>query len=177
MARSRYKLIDSQVPHFVTATVVNWLPLFGSRTVQHILLDSLRFLIQHERLALYAYVLMENHLHLVASSLDLSKEMGDFKSYTARQIIDFYQQRNARHILAQLALHKKDYKSDRTHQLWQEGSHPQHILSIEMMRQKVTYIHNNPVYRGWVDSPEGWRYSSARNYAGRPGLLPVQTTW
>ena len=46
-----------------------------------------------------------------------------------------------------------------------------------MMRQKVEYIHNNPVKRGWVDLPTDWRYSSVRNYAGVEGLLEVQTEW
>ena len=32
---------------------------------------------------------MENHLHLILSSPDLSSEIGKFKSFTARQIIDF----------------------------------------------------------------------------------------
>ena len=32
------------------------------------------------------------------------------------------------------------------------------------MRQKLDYIHQNPIRRGYVDKPEDWRYSSARNY-------------
>ncbi|MCB0121779.1 MAG: transposase [Caldilineaceae bacterium] len=177
MARSRYKIIDNHTPYFLTATVVNWIPLFGSRHVQQILIDSLRFLQTEGRLCLYAFVIMENHLHLVASSADLSKEIGNFKSYTARRIIDYYQQENARNVLDQLALYKKTYKQDREHQLWQEGSHPQRIADLAMMRQKVEYIHNNPVKRGWVDNPVDWRYSSARNYAGIEGVLDVQTVW
>lgn len=46
-----------------------------------------------------------------------------------------------------------------------------------MMRQKIEYIHNNPVKRGYVDKPTDWRYSSARNYAGMEGLIPVTTKW
>jgi hypothetical protein len=46
-----------------------------------------------------------------------------------------------------------------------------------MMRQKLEYIHNNPVKRGYVDDPKHWRYSSARNYAGTPGLIEVATMW
>lgn len=61
--------------------------------------------------------------------------------------------------------------------MWQEGSHPEVIQGMSMMRQKVTYIHNNPVKRGYVDEPCHWRYSSARNYAGLDGLLHVTTTW
>ncbi len=179
MARSRYKIFDGDehVPYFLTVTVVNWLPFLNAMWVVDILLASLRFLQEHERLTLYAYVIMENHLHFIASALDLSKEIGDFKSFTARKIIDEYQERGAQHVLEQLVWHKRPFKSDRNHQFWQEGSHPQRIQGIEMMQQKVGYIHNNPVKRGWVDDPVHWCYSSARNYADMPGLLEVQTDW
>jgi len=51
------------------------------------------------------------------------------------------------------------------------------IQNDEMMWQKLEYIHNNPVERGYVDDPLHWRYSSARNYAGQKGLVPVTTQW
>lgn len=46
-----------------------------------------------------------------------------------------------------------------------------------MMRQKIDYIHQNPVKRGYIEQPEHWRYSSARDYAGVDGLLPVDKSW
>jgi hypothetical protein len=46
-----------------------------------------------------------------------------------------------------------------------------------VLRQKREYIHQNPVKRGYVDDPVHWRYSSARNYAGLPGLIPVYMEW
>jgi hypothetical protein len=36
-----------------------------------------------------------------------------------------------------------------------------------MVKQKLDYIHQNPVKRGYVDDPLHWRYFSARNYALR----------
>ncbi|QDT52062.1 hypothetical protein Pan44_00700 [Caulifigura coniformis] len=39
------------------------------------------------------------------------------------------------------------------------------------------YIHNNPLKREYVDDPVSWRYSSAGNYAKRPGLIDVLTEW
>ena len=177
MARSRYKFMEGPAPHFLTATTVNWTPLFGSRPIAQILLDSLRFLQTEKRLTLYAYVILENHLHLVAASSDLSSAISSFKSYTARQIIDFLTLRRAEHVLHQLAFYKALHKTDRTYQLWQEGVHPELIQGEAMMRQKIEYIHNNPVQRGYVDLPIHWRYSSARNYAGLEGLLAVTTAW
>ena len=63
------------------------------------------------------------------------------------------------------------------YQFWQEGVHPEYIQNEDMMRQKVEYIHQNPVNRGYIDRPEQWRYSSARNYLGLEGLLEVHTQW
>ena len=51
------------------------------------------------------------------------------------------------------------------------------MANQEMLVQKLAYIHDNPVKRGYVDKPEDWRYSSARNYAGKPGLIEVFTGW
>jgi putative transposase len=85
--------------------------------------------------------------------------------------------RGERQILEQLEWHKAQHKTDRTYQLWQEGSHPQQIQNDAMMEQKLEYIHFNPVRRGYIDDPVHWRYSSARNYAGQHGLLPVTTDW
>ena len=41
------------------------------------------------------------------------------------------------------------------------------------MDQKLAYIHNNPVEAGIVDEPESYLYSSARDYAGRAGLIEI----
>ncbi len=103
--------------------------------------------------------------------------MGDFKSYTASTILRMLEKDNSEFWLSQLRFHKAAYKKDREYQFWQEGSHPQQIYREEMMRQKIGYIHDNPVRKGYVDEPTHWCYSSARNYAGMKGLLEVKTEW
>lgn len=177
MSRSRYRIFENEFPYFITCTIVAWLPVFTRPAAAQIVLDSLQFLQERERLTVYGYVIMENHLHLVASSDELSKQIGDFKSYTARQIIDSLESKGERLLLDQFQEHKARHKIDRCHQMWQEGSHPQQIQHGEVMRQKLDYTHYNPVRRGYVDDPVHWRYSSARNYAGRKGLLAVTTDW
>jgi hypothetical protein len=76
-----------------------------------------------------------------------------------------------------LRFFKLRHKIDQEYQLWQEGSHPEQITSDEMMLQKLEYSHNNPIRRGYVDEATHWRYSSARNYEGRKGLIDVVTDW
>ena len=76
--------------------------------------------------------------------------------------------------MQRLRFSKRAHKQDRVYQLWQEGSHAEMVYSETVMRQKLDYIHYNPVKRGYVDLPEHWRYSSARNYAGMEGLIEIQ---
>jgi REP element-mobilizing transposase RayT len=177
MTSSRYRVVDDRSPHFFTCSVVGWLPVFTRPAAVQIVLDSWRFLQENNRMQLFGYVVMENHAHLIASARDPTKEIGDFKSFTARTIIDRLQSVGDETLLNQLHWQKAAHKLDRTYQLWQEGSHPQLIQNDDMMRQKLEYIHNNPVRRGYVDDPLHWRYSSARNYAGLPSVLRVTTEW
>ncbi len=174
MARTRYHFLPGgPFPYFVTATTVNWLPLFSNPEIAQVILNSLGYLIDRQHLVLHAYVIMENHLHMVASADDLSKEIANFKSFTARKSIDYYAENQKQTVLDQLAFFKLEHKKDRPYQFWQEGSHPQRITTEEILRQKIDYIHFNPVRRGYVDVPEPWKYSSARDYAGQIGLLPI----
>ncbi|WP_375604927.1 hypothetical protein [Flavobacterium davisii] len=40
-----------------------------------------------------------------------------------------------------------------------------------MIKQKIDYIHNNPVAEGIVFRPEDYKNSSAVDYSGERGLL------
>lgn len=176
MGRSRYKFTQPDQMHFMTLTVLHWIPVFTRPEAVQILFDSLQHLMK-EGLKVYAYVILENHLHIIAQSEQLDRDIARFKSYTSRQLIAYLQEKNAKTLLDQLAFYKKAHKADRTYQFWQEGVHPELIQGEEMMRQKVEYIHQNPVKRGYVDDAFHWRYSSARDYAGEGGLLEVCTRW
>jgi putative transposase len=176
MGRSRYKIIHPQQPHFVTLTVLHWIPVFTRPETVNILLDTLRFL-SKDGLKVYAWVVLENHCHLLLQSNALDHDIARLKSWTAKNLIQHLAERNIRTVLDQLAFYKKAHKSDRTYQLWQEGVHAELIQSEEMMRQKIEYIHHNPVKRGYVEDAVHWRYSSAKSYAGQPGLLEICTGW
>jgi len=53
---------------------------------------------------------------------------------------------------------KQDYK------IWANDFHPVALKSDRWVRQKIDYIHYNPVRKGFVELPEHWKYSSARNW-------------
>ena len=177
MGRTRYRIHDEKSPHFLTCTVLNWMPLFTRPQTSDVILEALRYRQEQDGWKVYGYVILENHIHMVVQGENLAAELPHFKSYTARKLIDLLQECRAEHLLRQLAFFRKARKQDRDYQLWEEGSPPQLIANEAVLRQKLEYLHQKPVKRGYVDEAEHWRYSSARNYAGLAGLLPVYREW
>ena len=179
MGRSRFIITEPDKPHFFTCTVLEWLPVFTRPDTVQILLDCWTFQRKHRGLKLYGYVILENHIHFIAQAERIDKCISQFKSYTARQIIDYLKENNVKHLLERLYFAKKAHKKDRQFQFWQEGSHAELILDEVMMRQKLDYIHANPVKRGYVAQMEHWRYSSAVNYLDDDsnGLIDIDCWW
>jgi putative transposase len=177
MTRSRYRFHEEGYPYFLTCTIVGWLAVFTRPDTVQILYDSWRYLMKEKEFRLFGYVILEHHLHFVASAPDLASVVKSFKMYTARQIINVLEANHVEVYLKHLRAMKSRYKVDSEYQVWQEGSHPQQISGPPMMIQKIEYMHNNPVERGYVDEAVHWRYSSARNYGGLPGLIEVITDW
>jgi len=124
-------------------------------------------------ISIIAYVIMENHLHAIVQGEQLTKKIGSFKSFAARKIIDMMKQDDHTFWLQKIRSMNTalDFKQDFI--FWERGFYPKQIIGDDMLYQKIEYIHNNPVRRGYVDKPEDWRYSSARNYAGMEGLISV----
>ena len=133
MGRSRYKMTSPESSHFITLTVLHWIPVFTRPETVNILLESLKFL-GKDGLKVYAYVILENHCHFVVQSKQLERDIAHYKSYTAKLMIQYLSKNNVKQILEQLAFYKKAHKIDRAYQFWQEGVHPELIQNDEMMR-------------------------------------------
>ncbi|MBC2715880.1 MAG: transposase [Desulfobacteraceae bacterium] len=174
MGRSRYKTFENGKTYFITSSAINWLPVFAIPQLAEIVTDSLNFLHHNQRMRIHAWVLMETHLHLVATSSDMSGEMKKAKSYTARSIVDYLKANGPQFLLDQMEFYKKKHKQNQTYQVWQEGFYPKLITDATMLIQKIEYIHYNPVKRGYIDKPEHWRYSSARDYTGLDGIVTIE---
>ena len=163
--RSRYKITEKNGIYFVTSTIVEWMPVFTIQKYFDIVIQSLRFCKNQKGLKLYAFVILDNHFHLIVSGPELSSTLASLKKFTAKEIIAQLEQDNRHWLLNQFAFYKKKSKTESNYQVWQEGIHPQLIINSEMLVQKIEYIHYNPVRLGLVDTPEHWRYSSSRNYS------------
>ena len=64
--------------------------------------------------------------------------------------------------------------NNKSYQFWQQDNHPIELVDSEMFKQKLEYIHNNPVKAEFVEKPENYKYSSAVNYAGEKGVIDIE---
>ena len=175
---SQWKIIPGHHLYFVTTTIVEWQYVFTSIPYFEILIESLKHCIAHKGLHLHGYVIMSNHAHYLLSAdpeKSLSDIMRDFNTHTSRQITALLKKEGKTNLLkvfkdaADAEGRGNDYK------VWQEGFHPIAVETGHFVAQKLKYLHDNPVRKGYVDQPEHWRYSSARNYLlGDDSVIAVE---
>jgi REP element-mobilizing transposase RayT len=178
MSRAYRHYPDGQYLYFLTSTVVSRLPLFLTQDYFSILADSFRYCCANKGLVIHAYVIMPNHFHMIASSQPRSALPGiirDLKRYTSRELSSFIEEEEPNY--RQHALQNAAMQTDRgnNYMVWQEGYHPVAIYSQSFFRQKLDYLHDNPVRKGFVRKPEDWRFSSAGEYlsGGTVGDVPI----
>lgn len=177
----RYRILDQHGLNFLTLTVVEWIDLFTRKAIADIVLDSLRWCQQNKGLEIYGFVLMPSHLHLIAragSDDELSTVLQSFKSFTATNIISYLKDTTLPEsrrdwLLNHFAFNARKNKTNSLHQVWQRDNHPVILFSPHVIRQKLGYVHNNPVEAGIVLVPEHYLMSSASNYAIGKGMLDV----
>ena len=167
--------------YFTTTTVVDWIDIFSRPRYRYVIIESLDYCRQHKGLHIYAWVLMTNHLHIVAGTEEgqsISDILRDFKKFTNKKIIEILEQdeRESRrdwmleHFLSAGAAGSHNQK----YRFWQDGNHVEEIYTLKFLSQKIDYVHNNPVKAEFVARAEDYLYSSAPNYAGDKGLLDVE---
>jgi REP element-mobilizing transposase RayT len=162
--RSRYRINNENSAHFITSTTVEWLPVFTTAACCDIIVKSLKYCRAHKVIKIHGWVIMDNHFHAIVSGPNLSRTIADLKKFTAHEILRQLKDEGRDWLLNQLSYFRAAHKHASSHQLWQEGVHPQSIPTDEIMLQKLEYLHNNPVKRGLVASPEHWVYSSAHEW-------------
>ena len=85
-----FKVYDGTYPHFVTSTIVYWIPIFCRDDYFRVLADSLKYCVENKGLIVHGYVIMPNHFHAILSQVDgqLSDVIRDMKKHTAKIIAD-----------------------------------------------------------------------------------------
>jgi len=131
--RSRYRVLAPDNAHFVTSTIVEWLPVFTTAARCDILTASLDYCRRHKGLLIYGWVILDNHFHAIVAASDLPRVLADLKRHTAQRILEQLEAEGCDWLLNAFRYHRTAHKRANEHQVWQEGAHPQAIVGDEMM--------------------------------------------
>lgn len=151
--------------YFLTATILEWKKLLLSDKNKYVITNSLKFMVNDKRIALYAFVIMPNYIHLLFSLNEiypLSSFKRDFLKFTAQTFKN--DMRNSNDPFLE---EFKSTQNDRYYQIWERRPLSIPIYNEKTFFQKLNYIHNNPIQEKWklAENPEDYFFSSAKFYA------------
>jgi len=174
-----FKIHKQESCYYLTLQIVYWIDIFSRSRYCDLVTDSLNYAADKKGLEIFAYVIMTNHIHLLlrSSQEELSSTIRDFKRHTSRHITKsiLTEPESRREWMLKLFKHAAgQHARNENYQVWTHENHPIEIFSPEFTIQRINYIHQNPVRARIVDVAEEYCYSSARDYAGKTGMVKVE---
>lgn len=157
IAMSRnYKFRNKSGLYFVSFAIINWIDVFTRQLYFDVLAESVTYCRNKKGMELYCYCFMPSHVHFIfrSSNEQPSKLLRDFKRHTSKKLIEAIQtnpQESRKEWL--LWMFEKAGKKNATtsnYQFWQQHNKPIELWSEKVIKQKIDYIHNNPVASGFV---------------------------
>ena len=178
----KYKPGDNELPHFITFGVVEWIDALTRAEYKDIIVESLRYCIDKKGLSLHAWIIMTNHLHLIMSAKRdhlISNILRDLKKYTSKKIhqaiIDNPQESRKDWLIYMFDRAGKRNANNKHFQIWRQDNHPIELSSPAILKQKLDYLHENPVKAGIVYAPEEYVYGSGVDYyTSRKGKVNIE---
>ena len=155
-------MFSTEWPQFYTATIIDWQHLLSNNKYKEIIIESLQYCVKENKVKLYAFVIMSNHIHFVWQPLHpvtKTKLQHHFMTFFAQKIKEDLQLTNP----YLLETFKVDAK-DRAYQIWKRNALWVDLFSPKVLNQKINYIHVNPVKAGLCLHPEDYYFSSAKFY-------------
>ena len=143
--------------HFITCSCYQRQPLLGTARRRDLFLTVLEQVRRRYQFVVVGYVVMPEHIHLLISEpqeRNPSIVMQAVKLGFARRILADIRRHSAQATLFDLSMHH----------VWQKRFYDFNVWSLRKQMEKLNYMHDNPVKRGLVESPELWRWSSYRTY-------------
>lgn len=165
--------------YFVSFASVYWIDVFTRTIYFQEVIKSLKYCQEQKGMEIYAWCIMTNHVHLIfrAKEDNPSELMRSLKTYTSntlqKVIAENEQESRKEWLLWMMEQAAKKSSNVKHKQLWRQDNKPIELWTEKVTYHKVDYIHDNPVEAGFVDCPEHWQFSSARDFAGQKGLLDL----
>lgn len=150
--------------HFLTFSTYSRFVLLTNDTWREQLAGCVRAACDAHGFALWAYVFMPEHVHLLVKPVPEKYSISDFLGATkepfSRWLFRLLQE-NRSSLADRLVVQERPGK--RCHRFWQEGGgYDRNVVTLEDAIAAARYCHRNPVIRSLVETPEQWRWSSYR---------------
>ena len=161
--------------YFVTASIVGWKQIFRNHDYAMIVLRSLEWLHDQQRMKIFAFVLMYSHLHILIKpeGITIGNLLRQFGSFSAHEIVNKLKTDKQ---IDMLLYFKENRRGKRINfSIWQDIQ-AKNIYSDSYLWEKFEYIHNNPVAEEWclVDDRADYEFSSACYYdRGIQPIIPI----
>ena len=170
-----YSIHDSTHLYFVTAAVIEWIPLFKHSKYTDVILSSLTWMQKEKRLLLFAFVIMPTHAHVLIKPehQSIGETIQQFGSFTAHEILKKVREDSKTDWLKTFEQETRDPRHK--HSIWQDIQ-AKNIFSMEVLEQKMEYIHQNPIAKDWKLTTDraDFVYSSAGYYDyGRKPIIEI----
>ena len=151
---------------FITTVARNRLPVFRTDALKGVACHALDEARRSGGFALFAYVIMPQHLHALADgTLKASDTLRYLNGILSHRVIDFLKEGGFTTSLEKLRGAVKGRRHE--YSLVDHHSSGLPVFSEGFFMQKVNYIHLNPVRAGLVERAEDYRWSSARQWWGQ----------
>lgn len=142
---------------FITTTVLDFVHAFHRPEIRDEMVLQIARECRLARAALYGYVVMPHHIHLVArmhEKMNGPDFMRVFKRRTGDGIRKLLSETELRQFDQQIGLNGNTF--------WKYSFRSVVIENEDMFWQKMEYTHYNPVVAGYSESPELYPWSSAQ---------------
>jgi REP element-mobilizing transposase RayT len=149
-----YKIHDQEDLHYLTYATVGWVDVLTRPAYKDIIVESLRHCQQHKGLDLFAWCIMSNHVHLIARASEghkLQDILRDHKKFTSKALLHAIAENPQESRREWLLQHFR--LPEGGNQVWQHDLHPIWLRRLDIIQQKLRYIHRNPVEEGLVEEP------------------------
>ena len=174
-----FKSKEENLVHYITCVTFDRIPLFQRNKICSLFIDALEATRTKDPFKLIGYVIMPDHIHLLANpiALNISKVVGRLKGRAATKILKDLRMPGCWDVLDEVKL-LQPLKSGQTHAVWLKDFSSIDIWSHKFIRQKLHYIHMNPVRAGFCDHPAKWLWSSYHAYFPHElGSVPIEIDW
>jgi putative transposase len=158
--------------HFVTFSCYRRLPLLRTIRARNLFVRALGAIRERYKFLLVGYVVMPDHVHLLISEPPKSTPSVMLKALKQRVSRDLRRKkRKAASGQLRLAFLNDGLGLPR---FWQPRFYDFNVYSSYKVREKLEYMHANPVKRGLVKNPGAWMWSSFLSYEkGQAGLITI----